>query len=300
MPRPKPEAGGRALILTGDRDLYQCVGPRVQVLYVSPATRGPAMSTRQRSSGATAYRRRSSPTSSPCAATRRTGLPGAKGIGAKTAADLLQRHGSLEARSTARFANARRGCAASLRDDADQLKEFKEIATLRQVKVSRPRSRKTDYAARRPGRAEFGMKRLAARLEEGVGARVVRVPVQPALRRTRPAGSAPAAPPSSSPCRRARARGLRVPAPLSRTFRLFGPVPVAGAEPVAFDVHLARGNRGLAQVRSAPAQQTRRSSGQPGDDARVQPHLVVDDHRDHARAQPRELQPQCEPGRRPT
>jgi DNA polymerase-1 len=54
----------------------------------------------------------------------------------------------------------------SLRDDAEQLKEFKEIATLRHVKVKRPRSRKTDYAAGARAAREFGMRRLAARLEE--------------------------------------------------------------------------------------------------------------------------------------
>src|SRR5436189_3030189 len=38
--RLEVEAGGRALILTGDRDMFQCAGERVTVLYVRTGARG--------------------------------------------------------------------------------------------------------------------------------------------------------------------------------------------------------------------------------------------------------------------
>ena len=38
--RLEAEAGGRALLLTGDRDMYQCAGERVTVLYVRTGGKG--------------------------------------------------------------------------------------------------------------------------------------------------------------------------------------------------------------------------------------------------------------------
>src|SRR5690349_23723222 len=38
--RREAEAGGRALLLTGDRDMYQCAGERVAVPYVKTGTKG--------------------------------------------------------------------------------------------------------------------------------------------------------------------------------------------------------------------------------------------------------------------
>jgi DNA polymerase-1 len=160
------KAGGRALILTGDRDLYQCVEPRVQVLYVSPATRGPAVIDEAEVERRYGIPAALVPDFIALRGDPSDGLPGAKGIGAKTAADLLQRHGSLEGAIDGALRERSARVRGSLRDDADQLREFKEIATLRQVKVSRPRSRKTDYEAGARAAREFGMKRLAARLEE--------------------------------------------------------------------------------------------------------------------------------------
>jgi DNA polymerase-1 len=160
------KAGGRALILTGDRDLFQCVTDRVQVLYVSPGTRGA-----QLIDEAEVEKRYGIPPSLvPDFIALRgdpsDGLPGAKGIGPKTAADLLRRHGSLEASIAGALREPSARVRGSLHDDAEQLEEFKEIATLRRVKVRRPRSRKTDYAAGARAARKFGMRRLAARLEE--------------------------------------------------------------------------------------------------------------------------------------
>jgi 5'-3' exonuclease len=160
------KAGGRALILTGDRDLYQCVTPQVQVLYVSPATRGPALIDEAEVERRYGIPPALVPDFIALRGDPSDGLPGAKGIGPKTAAELLQRHGSLEGTIDGAIRERSARVRGSLRADAEQLKEFKDIATLRQVKVKRPRSRKTDYAAGARAARELGMKRLAARLED--------------------------------------------------------------------------------------------------------------------------------------
>ena len=91
------EAGGEALVMTGDRDLYQCVTKRVKVLYVKTGSRGAEVV------DAAEVKRRYGvpPELVPDFIALRgdpsDGLPGAKGVGEKTAADLLQRRGSLEA-----------------------------------------------------------------------------------------------------------------------------------------------------------------------------------------------------------
>ena len=89
-------AGGQALILTGDRDMYQCAGEGVTVLYVRPAAKAP------KRWGPTEVRERYGigPELVPDFIALRgdpsDGLPGAKGVGAKTAAELLRKHGALE------------------------------------------------------------------------------------------------------------------------------------------------------------------------------------------------------------
>ena len=68
------------------------------------------------------------------------GLPGAKGIGAKTARDLLRAHGTLEgviaAASKPGAMTPRQ--AGALTADPDALRAFKDIATLRRVELDRP------------------------------------------------------------------------------------------------------------------------------------------------------------------
>ncbi len=77
------------------------------------------------------------------------GLPGAPGIGAKTAADLLQRHGSLEA-AIGGALHERPRVTAALTEHADELRSFREIATLRTVELERPPDAKTDIWGARP------------------------------------------------------------------------------------------------------------------------------------------------------
>jgi 5'-3' exonuclease len=160
-------AEGRALLLTGDRDLFQVAGPRVAILELrkdgAPAEIGPEQ-VRERYGidaelVADFIALRGDPSD---------GLPGAPGIGAKTARDLLLRHGSLEGALAAvrRSVTAERPrIAMALRENAELLRAFKEIATLRHVDVQRPPDGVTDFAAGARGAHELGMQGLAKRLE---------------------------------------------------------------------------------------------------------------------------------------
>ncbi len=101
------------------------------------------------------------------------GLPGAPGVGVKTAAELLLRHGSLEdilAAAESDDPRARPRATAALRANAELLRTFKEIATLRRIDVARPRDAATDFAAGADAARELGMARLAERLEEKAAA----------------------------------------------------------------------------------------------------------------------------------
>jgi DNA polymerase-1 len=54
----------------------------------------------------------------------------------------------------------------SLAAQADQLRAFKDIATLREPKVKRPPDAPVDHAGGAAAARELGMERLADRLEE--------------------------------------------------------------------------------------------------------------------------------------
>jgi hypothetical protein len=54
--------------------------------------------------------------------------------------------------------------SGALRDQADELRMFKDIATLRPLKVKRPKDRKTDYARAAKAATDAGMGALARRL----------------------------------------------------------------------------------------------------------------------------------------
>lgn len=161
-------AGGRALILTGDRDMYQCVDEQVSVLFLKSGTRlfeevDPAEVKR---------RYGVEPALVPDFIALRgdpsDGLPGAPGIGPKTAAELLGQCGSLDAAITAaaRPGTFRPRVAGALTERADELRAFREIATLRTVAVARPPDRPTDLAGGAMVARKYGLLRLAQRLEQ--------------------------------------------------------------------------------------------------------------------------------------
>ena len=158
-------AGGRALILTGDRDMFQCASEHVRVLLQGGAKGEPL------ELGPDEVRERYgvSPEQVPDFIALRgdpsDGIPGAKGIGEKTAADLLRRHGSLEA-ALAAPVREKPTVRRALIDQADELRMFRDVATLRTVDVRRPPDAGTDARAGAAAARELGMRRLAERLEK--------------------------------------------------------------------------------------------------------------------------------------
>jgi DNA polymerase-1 len=157
--------GGRALILTGDRDMFQCASERVRVLLQGGAKGEPL------ELGPDEVRERYgvAPEQVPDFIALRgdpsDGIPGAKGIGEKTAAELLRRHGSLEA-ALASPVREKPTVRRALIDQADELRMFRDVATLRTVAVAPPDDAATDWTAGAAAARELGMRRLAERLEK--------------------------------------------------------------------------------------------------------------------------------------
>jgi DNA polymerase-1 len=157
-------AGGRTLILTGDRDMFQCAGEQVAVVLLKPGAAG------FEEVGPAEVQRRYGipPALVPDFIALRgdpsDGLPGAPGIGPKTAAELLTRHGSLEA-VLAAAGEQRPKIAAALSEHADELRAFRDIATLRETALPRPRDAPTDLAGGAAAARRLGLARLAERLE---------------------------------------------------------------------------------------------------------------------------------------
>jgi 5'-3' exonuclease len=161
------EAGGRTLVMTGDRDMFQCAGDQVQILYVRTGGKQGAELV-----DAAEVRRRYGipPELVPDFIALRgdpsDGIPGAKGIGEKTAAELLQRHGSLEAALEHGVRETKKTVRAALCTQGDELRAYKRIATLQDIDVALPPDTPTDYAGAAAAARERGMERLAKRLEQ--------------------------------------------------------------------------------------------------------------------------------------
>ena len=164
--------GGLALLLTADRDLYAAVDERVAILEL------PKRGGRAGHIGPEQVRERYGVEPrlvSDFIALRgdpSDRLPGASGVGAKTAAELLQAFGTLEEvlvaagqPGTVIAGQMRPRLAAVLREHADELRMFKHLATLQRVPVRRPRDAPTDYAAGARAARKLGMERLAQRLD---------------------------------------------------------------------------------------------------------------------------------------
>jgi len=161
---------GRALLLTGDRDLFQAVTDRVAVVMpgkggADPTEIGPEQ-VRERYGIDPALvtdfiALRGDPSD---------GLPGAPGIGAKTAAELLNRYGSLEDMlkiARADDSDMRLRTALALSENEELLLNFKQIATLVPIDgIARPPDQSTNFAAGARAAEKLGMKQLATRLEK--------------------------------------------------------------------------------------------------------------------------------------
>ncbi|HEX6229713.1 MAG TPA: 5'-3' exonuclease [Solirubrobacterales bacterium] len=164
--RREAEAGGRALLLTGDRDMFQCAEEGVTVLYVST---GGKRGAEEVTADGVRERYGVSPEQVPDFIALRgdpsDGIPGAKGVGPKTAAELLRRHGSLEGVLESAIREPRPRLREALLDSREELLAFKDIATLRDAGVERPPDRPTDWSGAAAAARERGMNRLAERLE---------------------------------------------------------------------------------------------------------------------------------------
>jgi DNA polymerase-1 len=163
--RREAEAGGRALLLTGDRDMYQCAGERVTVLYVKTGTKGSEEVTPEEVERRYGVGPELVPDFIALRGDPSDGLPGAKGVGPKTAAELLRRHGSLEAVLENAIRERRPALRGALLGAAGDLRAFKDIATLRDAGVEPPPDRETDWSGAAAAARERGMNRLAERLK---------------------------------------------------------------------------------------------------------------------------------------
>ncbi len=179
--RAEQEQGGSALIVSGDRDMFAVVGERVSIVELGKAGKMGligAQQVRERygvdpQQVTDFIALRGDPSD---------GLPGAPGIGAKTAAELLNAHGTLEAViASAREVSAgaakapsrtaattmRPRTASALRDNEALLMKFKKIAELQYTDTESVADLATDYAGGARAAARLGMKRLASRLDAG-------------------------------------------------------------------------------------------------------------------------------------
>jgi 5'-3' exonuclease len=159
------QAGGRALILTGDRDMFQCVTERVHVLMQRARQEGPDELGPEEVFERYGVTPEQVPDFIALRGDPSDGLPGAKGIGPKGAADLLRRKGDLEHVILGAI-REKPAVRKALIEQADELRMFRDIATLRTVPVDRPPDAPTDYAHGARAASELGMGRLARRLEE--------------------------------------------------------------------------------------------------------------------------------------
>jgi DNA polymerase-1 len=170
LARVEEAAGGRAVLFTGDRDMFQCVSGAVDVLFPRGGKDGPELV----DVAGVRARYGIEPAQVPDFIALRgdpsDGLPGAKGIGEKTARDLLREHGNLDAvlaaavRPGSALMTPRR-VQALTGEGAARVRDFREIATLRPIDVPRPPDAPTDAAAAAAAAREHGMERLAVRLE---------------------------------------------------------------------------------------------------------------------------------------
>jgi DNA polymerase-1 len=169
--RAESAAGGRGLLLTADRDMYQAVDERVAVLDMGRKASYSAIEQLdvEERYGVTPER---VPDFIALRGDPSDGLPGAPGIGEKTAAELLRKYGTLEAlleeaerqRENAGFGDLRPRVVTALVENAELLRTFKRVATLVEIDVQRPPDTPTDYAGGATAALELGMNRLAERL----------------------------------------------------------------------------------------------------------------------------------------
>lgn len=162
--RLESEAGGRALLLTGDRDMFQCASEAVTVLYLRTGVRGATEVDPDEVRERYGIPPELVPDFIALRGDPSDGIPGAKGVGEKTATELLRAHGSLEGVLEHAIRETRPALRKNLLGAREQLLEFKDMATLRDAGVERPPDAPTNWEDAAKAAEARGMNRLAERL----------------------------------------------------------------------------------------------------------------------------------------
>jgi DNA polymerase-1 len=145
--------------------MFQCVGEAVQVLYPRGGKDGPELVDVAGVKTRYGIRPDQVPDFIALRGDPSDGIPGAKGIGEKTAGEILRVHGDLET-AIANATQERPKVAQALRNQAEELREFRKIATLQPIPVTCPSDAPTTFGAAATAASTRGMGRLAGRLEE--------------------------------------------------------------------------------------------------------------------------------------
>lgn len=179
LARRRAAAGGDAVIVSGDRDLMACVDERVRMR--RPVGRGPGLTTVDAAGVEAALGVRPDQITDLIAlrGDPSDGIPGARGVGAKTAARLLQVHDSLEGVLLAAGADGPNGepgqdpvlgdgltprLAGLLRDQAESIRRDYAVAELHEIEVEDVPDRELDRDGGAAAAERLGMTRLAADL----------------------------------------------------------------------------------------------------------------------------------------
>jgi 5'-3' exonuclease len=155
---------GSVLIFSGDRDMFQCVSEHVSVLFPRGGKDGPELVDVKGVKVKYGIRPDQVPDFIALRGDPSDGIPGAKGIGEKTAGEILRVHGDLET-AIANADKERPKVAQTLRTQADELREFRKIATLQPIDVVCPPDAPTTFGPAAAAATARGMNRLASRLE---------------------------------------------------------------------------------------------------------------------------------------
>ena len=161
--RCEVDNGGTCLIFSGDRDMFQCVGEAVAVLYPRGGKDGPELVDVKGVKAKYGIRPDQVPDFIALRGDPSDGIPGAKGIGEKTAGEILRVHDTLDA-AIENAAKERPRVAATLRNQAEELREFRKIATLQPISVACPEDAPTTYGEAAQAASSRGMGRLSERL----------------------------------------------------------------------------------------------------------------------------------------
>ena len=167
LARAEERRGGSALIFTGDRDMFQCVTDNVHVL-MQQARKGFTEMGPQEVRERYGIDPELVPDFIALRGDPSDGLPGAKGIGEKTAADLLRRKGDLE-HAILGAIREKPSIRRALIEQADELRSFKQIATLVEIEMDTVPDAATDFAGGAQAATALGMRRLAERLSAAAG-----------------------------------------------------------------------------------------------------------------------------------